>query len=148
MILDLLKQKAQLYGAKLQLLHMKGRNLKIVKYGDKELYVLTMPVEGVDKCWILSTEGIVECDSAEDCAESFFSIANKSASFVRKSVKNAHYNALLKNANRYKTASDDDPWIKDPSQLVSKASQELWAVTSDGKYLARLFDEKEFPLKG
>lgn len=128
-----------------------NRGVEVAKAQEKQIYLVHLAEADMKKSWVLTQDGLVEYDNDQEAVTAFVNL-QKTASFPyarKSSVKKAAAHCV-KTANRIKTASelgDGDPWIRDPNMLISKASQELWALTNDGKYLARLFDENQFPLK-
>lgn len=150
---DYIHKKAQEAKTKVYYGRVPDQNLVIVKAQDRKLFLMTKAASDASHSawWLVSTDGIAEFRSGQKAINAFFDIyktvnANK---IVRKDSFHKISSAILKqNDPMMKTASvdDDDPWIKDPDQLISKASKELWSMTNDGKFIARMFTESDFPL--
>lgn len=151
---DYINKQAQAANTKVYYGHVKDKGLLIVKAVDRKLFLLTKVASATDKTgmwWMVSPEGIAEFKSGQKAINAFFDIYKtvSASKIVRRDSFNKISSAVLKKSvPGMKTASvnDDDPWIKDPEQLISKSSRELWGLTNDGKYLARLFEESDFPL--
>lgn len=127
-----------------------------IKAPGQRVFILGKTVDGDSRWWVVSANGIIEFSEPDKALDAFFGISNllgvsnmKISSFVRKSSHDKFASSdkvkvasLIKNALCY----DGDAWISNPEELIHTSSQDLWAITTNGKHVARLFDEREFPL--
>lgn len=111
--------------------HKMSKTALVCKKGN---YFVTTPV------------GISSFNKEEDAISSFLKVC--AASEIHNPVRKktiAHFQANLtdKVATFVKTADslmDSDPWIQDTEMLIHKSSSDLWVITNDNKYVARMFD--------
>lgn len=117
-----------------------------------EIYILYNPaVKPSGRWWVVSDKGIEHYNTAEQALSAFYNTytnADPTPKLMRKSSSAKLKKAKVKVADVFKqAASSSDEWISDPESLVLPASRNLWAITSDGKHVARLFEDSDFPLE-
>lgn len=122
---------------------------KVYKHPGKSVYLL----EERGNFWLLARSGAVNFKSKREAFDAFFGVkkVGEFMNFVRKSsIAAVNKEVSLKKASFNKTAIcyDNDAWISDPKDLSNVYTRDYWAITNTGKHIARLFDEKDFPLKG
>ena len=126
---------------------------RVYKYPSKDVYLLLNNVGDKSIAWVISKTGAVKYDSQVEAFDTFFGMVkvSQAMSFIRKSsYQTVNNQSRKKVAEAIKTAIcyDNDAWIDNPENLIASASKDYWAVTKNGKYIARFFDEKDFPLEG
>lgn len=124
-------------------------NCIFIKIPNQKVY-LVGKLEPVLVWWLVSSNGVSEFSDTEKALNAFFGVSGmKMSGFIRKSSY-----AKFDSADKVKVASilkkaicyDGDAWIENPEELINSSKQDLWAITSTGNHVARLFDEREFPL--
>lgn len=146
-------KQAQEENQKLYSKSIEKYGFRVYKYPSKDVYLLLNNEGGNSIAWVVSKTGAVKYDSQVEAFDTFFGMVkvSQAMSFIRKSSYRAVNNQprkkmaeIIKKAICY----DNDAWIDNPENLISSASKDYWAVTKNGSYIARFFDEKDFPLEG
>lgn len=118
------------------------QQLEVVKHK----YSKTALVSKDGNSFIATPEGVSSYYNSEDAVDAFLKLCALTEIIqpVRKNtVAYLQKGASPKTASFKKTSNtlmDGDPWIQDAEMLIHKSSQDLWAVTSDSKFVARMFD--------
>lgn len=96
--------------------------------------------------FVTTPAGISSFYNEEDAVNSFLKVCALSEIHQpvrKKTIAHFQSNLAEKLASFTKTAGslmDGDPWIHDAEMLIHKSSQDLWVLTSDNQYVARMFD--------